>query len=183
LTKFVDWNSEMCVNSHSSFTKRGKHLTERQAFMTTMVETAPVSSKLRALDPSLPMLAARAAMELDNYKLTGEVSFEAVKHLCLRLRNSFAINGGGGAKALLDSSTVSIVGYALNSSNWAGQISTIDQLGNKLQEIAEGLEGAESTPANAPIEKMRDFCVALSKSAASYRQAFNDLRPSHPFQR
>lgn len=153
--------------------------------MPPTMELPTCSLKLRALDPELPMLAARAAMELDNYKSSGEMDFAAVKTLSLRLRNSFQ-NGGGAAvpcKALLDSSTVSLVGRALNSSSWAGKVSTIDQLSAELWDVAHRLEKVEAAPAEQPIEKMRDFCVALSECAASYRQAFHDLRPSHPFRR
>jgi hypothetical protein len=141
------------------------------------------SARLRALDPDLPMLAARAAMELDNFKSTGETAFTAVKDLSARLKNSFE-NGGSTSvpyKALLDSSTVTLVGRALNSSKWAGNVSTIDQLSSELWDVAQRLEQVEIAPAEQPIEKIRDFCVALSECAASYRQAFHDLRPSHPF--
>ncbi|SRR6266496_322260 len=153
--------------------------------MSPIVESPDVSPKLRALDPELPMLAARAAMELDNYRSSSEASFAAVKHLSLRLKNCFQSGGGTAVpfKALLDSSTVSLVGRALDSSRWAGKVSTIDQLGTELWEVAQRLEKVEADPAGQPIEKIRDFCVALSECAASYRQAFHDLRPSHPFRR
>jgi hypothetical protein len=49
--------------------------------------------------------------------------------------------------------------------------------------VARRLENVNTTPAEQPIEKIRDFCIALSECAASYRQAFHDLRPTHPFRR
>jgi hypothetical protein len=146
----------------------------------------PTSSiKLRALDPELPMLAAQAAMELDNYKSSGEIDFAAVKKLSLRLNNSFqsGVSAAEPRKALLDSGTVSLLGHAFNSSSRTDKISTIDQLSKELWDVAQRLEKVEAAPAEQPIEKIRDFCVALSECAASYRQTFHDLRPAHPFRR
>jgi hypothetical protein len=149
------------------------------------MELPTASIRLRALDPELPMLAAQAAMELDNYKSSGDTDFDAVKILSQRLNNSFQ-NGGAAAvprKALLDSSTVSLLGRALNYSSQAEKVSTIDQLDKELWDLAQRLAKVEAAPADQPIEKIRDFCVALSECASSYRQAFHDLRPSHPFRR
>jgi hypothetical protein len=151
--------------------------------MTATAEISDFTLKLRALDPDLPMLAARAAMELDNYRSSGDRGFFAVKQLSRRLRNSFQSQGAATHKALLDSGTVTLLGRALNSSKWAGDVSTIDQLSAELWEVAERLEGVEGDPGQQPIEKIRDFCVALSECAASYRQAFYDLRPPHPFRK
>jgi hypothetical protein len=153
--------------------------------MNPILEAPADALKLRALDPDLPMLAARAAMELDNFKSSGETAFEAVNLLGQRLKNSLQHTNtmAGGRKALLDSGTASLVGRALNVSNWPSKISTIDQLGNEIWEVAQILEAVVSSPSSEPIEKIRDFCVALSECAASYRQAFHDLRPAHPFRR
>ena len=153
--------------------------------MPSTLEPPATLPRLRALDPDLPMLAARAAMELDNYKRSGEASFTAVKLLAERLKNSFQTGAAMASpcKAWLDSGTVSLVGRALNSSSWAGQVSTIEQLSSELWEVARRLENVNTTPAEQPIEKIRDFCIALSECAASYRQAFHDLRPTHPFRR
>ena|SRR2546422_2614648 len=153
--------------------------------MTSPIDTPTVSPKLRALDPDLPMLAARSAMELDNFISTGETNFTAVKELSARLRNSFSQTSSPPKthKALLDSSTVSLIGRALNSSRWIDKVSTVDQLSDELWDVAQRLDKIETEPAQQPIEKIRDFCVALSECAASYRQAFHDLRPSHPFRR
>ena len=139
--------------------------------------------KLRALDPELPMLAAQAAMELDNYKSSGDVDFAAVKRLSQRLNNSFQSGTTMPRIALLDSSTVSLIGRAFNSSSWAGKVSTVEQLSQELWDVAQRLEKVEAAPDQQPVEKIRDFCVALSECASSYRQAFHDLRPSHPFRR
>jgi hypothetical protein len=154
--------------------------------MPLTLESPTASIRLRALDPELPMLAAQAAMELDNFKLSGITDFAAVRILSLRLNNSFPSAGGAVVprKALLDSSTVSLIGRALNSSSWtANKVSTIDQLDKELWEIAQRLAKVEAAPEEQPIEKIRDFCVALSESASSCRQAFHDLRPSNPFRR
>src|SRR5437660_12439676 len=129
--------------------------------MAATAELSDVTLKLRALDPDLPMLAARAAMELDNYRSSGDTSFVAVKQLSRRLKNSFQNQGSGTTqKAMLDSGTVTLVGRALNSSKWAGDVSTIDQLSTELWDVAEKLQEVAGVPEEQPIEKIRDFCVA-----------------------
>lgn len=149
--------------------------------MTSIIEPRIRVPRLRALDPDLPMLSAQAAMELDNYRSSGLASFEAVKSLSQRLKNSFTPTVP--RKALLDSGTVTLVGRAFHSTLLAGKEFTVDQLSDELWEMAERLEKVESDPAHEPIEEIRDFCVALSECAASCRQAFHELRPAHPFRR
>jgi hypothetical protein len=129
------------------------------------------------------MLAARAAMELDNYRSSGEAAFVAVKELSRRLNNSFRNQGAAAQKASLDSGTVTLVGRALNTSRWSGDVATIDQLDSELWQVARRLQDVEDDPRGQPVDKIRDFCVALSECASSYRQAFHDLRPGHPFRR
>jgi hypothetical protein len=145
------------------------------------IESSKTTPKLRANDPDLPLLAAQAALELENFKTYGQSDFNAVKQLSFRLKNSFGT--GATKKALLESNTVSVVGRALNSSAWSGQISTMDELNGQLWEIADKIEKLETDPGNQPIDKIRDFCVALSECAASYRQTLHEARPPHPFRR
>jgi hypothetical protein len=152
--------------------------------MTATGGVSAVSPKLRALDPDLPLLAAQAAMELDNFRLQHGSEFDAVAQLATRLKNCFAnVPDSPKTKALLDSGAVSILGRALDSSRWAEKVSTLSQLSQELWKVAELLERVPSSPKDLPIEKIRDFCVALSECAGSYRQSFNDLRPSNPFRR
>jgi len=150
--------------------------------MQSKIDPPTGSPRLRALDPDLPMLAAQAAMELESFNSTGEVSFDAVRQLSLRLKNSFSLPSNA-PRALLDSSTVSLIGRALNSYLPTEKVSTLDQLSSELWDVAERLDKVVVDPTHQPIEDIRDFCVALSECAASYRQAFYELRPTHPFRR
>jgi len=82
--------------------------------MTPTGGVSAVSPKLRALDPDLPMLAAQAAMELDNFRLQQSSEFDAVAQLATRLKNCFAnVPDSPTTKALLDSGAVSVLGRAL----------------------------------------------------------------------
>jgi hypothetical protein len=150
--------------------------------MPSTLEIPDIPARLQAFDPDLPMLAAQAAMELDNYQCTGEKGFSAVKELHSQLQNSFAHTGGANpsCKNLLDSSAVSLLGHALHATSWVKDIATVDQLSGELWGIAQWLGRVETEADQLPIEKIRDFCVALSECAASQRQAFHDLRPFHP---
>lgn len=151
--------------------------------MPLVMETPHIERKLRALDPDLPMLAAQAAMELDNCLSSGERNFGAVRQLSVRLKNSFSLGGSSVPKSLLDSGTISLIGQALHTSRWVGQFSTLDQLSTHLLDVADRLSKVEDNPKAQPVERVRDFCVALSECAASYRQALHDLQPSHPFKK
>lgn len=141
------------------------------------------SRPLRLYDPDLPMLAAQAAIELDSLRRGKRIGLSTVNEISDRLKGSLEGSPGNGKRAVLDSSTFAIVGPALDTSEWSGRVTTTDQLITGAGDIADAMNKLDEKAETAQIEKIRNFCVALSKYAAAYRQALQDLEPTHSFRR
>jgi hypothetical protein len=148
-----------------------------------MSPLATVTPSLRLYDADLPMLAAQAAIELDSLRRGRSIGLKTVSDIGQRLRSSVDISHDSGRRAVLDSGAFAIVGQALDSSEWSGRLKTTNQLINETAEIAEAMNNLDDAADPGLIEKIRNFCVALSRYAAAYRQSLHDLAPADSFRR
>src|SRR5207249_444717 len=101
-------------------------------FMST---TDVLQPTLRAQDPDLPLLAARAAIELDNLRRKKSSDLNAVKMISDRLHNALISNGEN--RLILDSSTAAIVGHALHSAVPNITVTSTDQLIDEARALAK----------------------------------------------
>ncbi len=143
--------------------------------------SAPTS--LRLYDPDLPMLAAQAAIELDSLRRGRRIGLSTVNEIGNRLRVSLEGSIANGKRAVLDSSTFAIVGPALDTTEWAGPVKTTNELITGAGDIADAMTKLAEDAQAEQVEKIRNFCVALSKYATAYRQSLQDLEPTHTFRR
>ena len=141
------------------------------------------SSRIQVLDPDLSLLASQAALELDNLLLGQTVEPIAVRQLGKALKNSFTGVGSTPRKSLVDPGAVAVIGRALNASDVVKSASTVDELDNKAWEVAAQMDQIGDHGDSKDLKKVRDFCVALSDYAASYRQALSDADPVPPYRR
>jgi len=148
-----------------------------------MSPLASASPTLRIYDPDLPMLAAQAAIELDSLRRGKPIGLDTVSAVGNRLKSSVAISPSTGKRAVIDSSTFVIVGQALDTTVCSGRLKTTEQLINGTGEIGELMTQLKEDAGAEEVEKIRNFCVALSKYAAAYRQSLHDLEPTHSFRR
>ena len=152
--------------------------------MNCSVAETPPQERIRAIDPDLPMLAAQAAIELDNFALGRGSSASAVCKLASRLKNAFQPpNGTGSRRSLMDVSTKILVGRALDSSRIGSPTTEVNEKMGEVWEVANQLEVVGQHTAPDVLAQLRGFCTALAKNAASYRRSIHDLTPSHPFRR
>jgi len=153
--------------------------------MSTEVVFAPGEPRLRAMDPDLPFLASRAAIELDAVLRGQDVGLEALRLLAEQLRNTVVTgSSNGGPRSLIDPATLTVLGDAVNRSSSPDEaVVKIDDLIEKARKIADDLLG--STPSTRPeaLAWARTFCVSLSESSASYCKSVHDLHPEHPYRR
>jgi hypothetical protein len=154
-------------------------------FMSELNAAAPVFFPLRiqVLDPDLPLLASQAALELDNLLLGEKVEPMALRQLGKALKNSFTGTGSTPRKSLVDPGVVAVIGRALNASDVMKSASTVDELDNKAWEVVGQMDQIGEHGDSNDVKKVRDFCVALSDYAASYRQALSDADPVPPYRR
>lgn len=148
----------------------------------TATMTSPNIQALRALDPDLPFLASEAAVDLDNLLSHRARNLDAIRRLADRLNHSIEASRTGATRSLMDPATLNLLGVAMAQTRTYPSEKVEDVL-SQTAKIASRLATVETTQDTTELEQDRDFCVALSEAAASYRRSIQDLRPQHPFRR
>ncbi|MGD1084680.1 MAG: hypothetical protein ABSA47_08020 [Verrucomicrobiota bacterium] len=150
------------------------------------IDTPTLRPWLRALEPSLPMLATRAAVELDAQRRGIPASMDAVRELSELLKNSFEqeIDGVGPRQStsLLDPNTIVLVGRALESIP-NRRVTKIAELQQMMHEIAEWLDQSADNSPSGRAEVLRDFCLALAKGASAHHRELRDEKPTNRYRR
>ena len=129
------------------------------------------------LDPDLPFLASRAAIELDNLLLAQPSSLSAVQDLGKRLREATELRtSGSDCRTLMDPPTVSAISDALSA---VGSVSvkSLSELAAEAHKVAGDLQGCSPGQERQLIERARLFCLTLSQLATSYQQSVYDSDP------
>lgn len=153
--------------------------------MSTKATKNKKKTPLRVLDPNLPFLASTAAIELDNLLLGRKTNLKPVYILQGMLKDSFEIDRENGAtRSLMDPSTLTVLGEAINTSQDQRRVTKIEDLIATASSIANDLSRRTNTKNNRErLEWARAFCVSLSRLTAAYHKSIFDLRPQHPFRR
>ncbi len=140
---------------------------------------------VNVLDPDLPSLASNAAVELDLLINDEPTGLDAVRQLGERLSKALdkPIPDEPARGLQVDTETETVLGQAFLQAANADSATILGELIRRTEEISRQLTSARSETARSALELPRAFCLALSKSAAAYRQSIFDLRPSHPFRR
>jgi len=121
-------------------------------------------------NPDLPLLAIEAAIDIDNYMLGRDKEVESVKHLAKLLKD---ITRGKNPKATRPDVQV-VLGQAYCGKEsfenfWRGK-NTHDLLSH-IRLVSEDLGDFPNLPVSAQ-ERLRDFCVGLSNSAAYHYSTY-----------
>lgn len=148
------------------------------------------TSPLRALDPELPILAARAGVQLDNLIARlrkqddiSESPLDAVTQLAGLVSEVKGKNLEAEAvKALWDPVTASVLSRAYSEANNQPSMKSFSDLIQAATKLAE-LFGTVSNSKIGDLELLRDFCVKLSDYAASRRQSVFNARPYQPYRK
>jgi C4-dicarboxylate-specific signal transduction histidine kinase len=143
------------------------------------------------LETSLPSLASQAAAELDNLLLGKSNQVDALRRLSAQIAESIVnVDQPDAPGSLIDPSAVVVMHRAIGETNTTGvRMTTIHDLIHEATRITQGLESIGRDPegtksqAVSVIEKMRDFCLVLSRLASAHEQSVLERRPSHPFRR
>lgn len=136
------------------------------------------------LTPELATLASDAAIELDLLINGEETDLAAVKELASYLAKTSAETPSTPTERRfsVDMATETILGRAFVQTG-ADHNSIIENLLQKTREVASELNTAANTQHPVSLERIRAFCLALSQSAAAYRQLFLGARPENPYRR
>ena len=148
------------------------------------IDTPTLRPWLRAFEPSLPMLATRAAVELDALRRDQPSNMEAVRELSELLKNSFdqepESESGCKSGSLLDPSTMVLVGRALETIP-DKRVTKVAEVQKMMREVAEWLDESAANTSAKHAEILRDFCLALARGASLHHRDFRDETPSHPY--
>ncbi len=137
--------------------------------------TMPVN----VLDPDLCSLAADAAVELD-LLINGEpTALDGVRRLGERLSQAL---DQPAHRLQVDTETETVLGQAFTRAG-ADPATILGELVQRTERIAFELSSTQSETERNALELQRAFCLALSQSAAAYRQLIFDVRPPHPYRR
>lgn len=145
------------------------------------MDSAEPTGRLRALDPNLPFLAARAAIELDNIMLRRSATTEAISALAFVLRSSTELNSSSQC-SLLDPITVETLTDALSETH-GKPITTIAMLVEQARALVVSLMKASEVGQqdDQRLRELRLFCIALSRITSSHLQAnYESSRSQHP---
>lgn len=159
---------------------------KREKTMKLNIDTPTLRPWLRALEPSLPMIATRAAVELNAQRRGTGGSMEAVRELRDLLKNSFDQEVEGSTQrqstSLLDPNTMLLVGRALEAVP-DKRVTKVAELQQMMRDIAEWLDQAAANTTASRAEVLRDSCLALAKGASSQHRDFRDERPTNRYRR
>ena len=124
----------------------------------------------------LSMLAIKAADELERVRLGMQTEFNSVGRLAEILKNSLSQNPIGSDHPLrLD--YVSVFSRAIsNSISQDVSSKTILELVKEAEKVVSKLNPDEITTEEKELTKLISFCVALSDSAALYKEEIDELK-------
>lgn len=131
----------------------------------------------RATDPEIPFLAAQAALELD---LVAQNIGRSLEHV-QKLADLFA-NVDKPVADFYDPVTSGVVSRAL-CTYFKPDVESLTDFAARNREIGEILRKAAEGDAQTPVDRLRDFCLAISQfSSASQSSAYGN-RERHPFRK
>lgn len=134
---------------------------------------------LSALSPDLPLLASRAAIELDNLLQGHGSNLRNVRLLSERLNNSTERITGNARQFVSDPATLDVLALALDASSVP--VRSVQEVAEEAWRVAEELHHAasESHSETQRLEKLRTFCNELSRNASIYRHLIEEAQPSY----
>ena len=136
-------------------------------------------------------VASRAAVEIDNLLLRKSRDLLATTDLIRHIGESIpehanSVKSGAG----LDPTIVIALNRAIDDSSvTTHSLSTVADLATEIYKILHQLKSLENSQneskesVHEELTKLRNFCLALSKSAAAQGMRSRDLEPRHPFRR
>jgi hypothetical protein len=139
---------------------------------------------VNVMDTGLPSLASDAAVELDLLINGEQTELDAVRPLgdCWRRTRDKPAADQPARGLQVDTETETILGQAFAQAG-DNPSTILGELLRRTEEIAEHLSSAGVSTEPETLERQRAFCLALSQSAAAYRQSIFDVRPPHPYRK
>jgi hypothetical protein len=132
----------------------------------------------------LPSLASLAAIELDDLVIgRADIHLDAVRRLAKALASWVQSEGEGSAAVKLDPSRLFVINRAFEDSTVIERRpTTVDELVQITTDLTRSLENLTSEQRDKHnLERLRSFCLALSRRAASLVYGREEREPRHPY--
>jgi len=133
----------------------------------------------------LPSIASSAAVALDDLLINKPgVHLAAVRELAHALASWVYSEGTGSAALQLDPGRVFVINRAFGEASGLQQPDTVDDLVRETRVVTRLLEDVNEHSRDAEqLKRLRGFCLALSRRAASFVHSGDDSELRHPFRR
>jgi hypothetical protein len=139
-----------------------------------------------AFDPSVPITAAKAGVQIETLLSGKRGDIDAVAQLAQLLSRCATKARGGGEKCFFDPASANVLSSAF-SAYGNRELRTRDDFDEAISKLARQLtEAASQTNANfdairSTLESLRDFCIALSEYSSIKRRSFSSRnQPANP---
>ena len=136
-------------------------------------------------DPALPLLAAKAALQLDKLRIdpgsarTSAVSVDAVEQLQHLLQGTADATQQGAQRALVDPLSARVLSEAVAQFAEKTRIDSFEELWTQLAQVLALLDpSALRALTPEQLAAVRDFFLALSNHAAAGQSAHVRVRPT-----
>jgi hypothetical protein len=136
--------------------------------------------QLSSMDANVPLLSIEAANEIDELIAGRQTTLVSVVRLAEVLKQSFRLDQFDARHSFVDSGSVAVFSQAMDELSAGHGVSTVKELVQHAVEIVKTLEASKTDSPAASLEKMRDFCIALSSAATAYQQSIFEMTPSNP---
>jgi hypothetical protein len=127
-------------------------------------------------DANMPLLAIRAAREIDELIEGRETTLDSVALLAEVLKRSFRLDQPDAMQNLIDSGRAAVFLQAMDELSAGHGALTVKELDRQATEIVNALETCKWGSPVKILEKMRGFCTALASGATAYQQSVFEMR-------
>lgn len=143
----------------------------------------PTNQFFSVFDPALPLLAAKAAMQLDRLRVARErndadaVRVDAVEKLQSMLNHVAAGDIVGGTRAFVDPFSLQVLSDSFSEPN--NRVGSLEDLWKRLGQLLQSLDPATlANLNNQQLGQLRDFFLALSNYSAAGQLSTARTRPT-----
>jgi hypothetical protein len=134
------------------------------------------------LDPNFGFLALKAAIAIDDMLRGERPPLESIGQLAKSLRETTEVGSGSPSwTSFADPLSADMLRGPLEQ-NGPKPINTVQDLIQRADEVASSLQGAKLGTDKEELERLRDFCLALSQVSSAYRQEERERKtPQYPY--
>lgn len=160
-------------------------LTTHKEFPTNQGYPKRLGMSARLTRPAdIALLASDAAIELEELLLGMDPTLTKIREL-MSVLPDLVKPSDDSAPSSIDPTSALMVNQAFSDARWSGSspIRTTEDLANEVRNLTDQLSEAIKTGPEQRdlVQRLREFALALSRTASAYGPSFEDLEPVQRF--